>query len=251
MSDFAPGFASRHQAAADALQRAFAVGGDFAPIDPQDLVGRITMPRGFAPQSAAPAAPSPRHFEPADPDEDPTEGWDPFDPAPQVTPGRFVDPVAAAHAAGYAEGRAVAMAEIEDVKAREAALLEQVSRALAEGAHFDRERMAGHLRQTVLHLVTKMVGESGVAPDVLSARVTAAVELLADGAESALLRLHPDDVALIADKLPKSVFPVGDPHLARGSFALESASTLVEDGPEMWLEQLASAIDRVPIPPLC
>lgn len=251
MSDFAPGFASRHQAAADALQRAFAVGGDFAPIDPLDLVGRVTMPRGWVPQAAGPASPAPRHFTPADPEENPTEGWDPFDPGPQVTTGRSADPIAAAHAAGYAEGRADAMAEIEDIKAREAALLEQVSRALADGAHFDRERMAGHLRQTVLHLVTKMVGESGVAPDVLAARVKAAVDLLADGAESALLRLHPDDVPLIADKLPKSVFPVGDPHLARGSFALESASTLVEDGPDLWLEQLAQAIDRVPIPPLC
>ena len=43
---------------------------------------------------------------------------------------------------------------------------------------------------------------------------------------------------------------VGDPHLARGAFVIESASTIVEDGPDLWLEQLAQAIDRVPIPPL-
>jgi flagellar assembly protein FliH len=29
---------------------------------------------------------------------------------------------------------------------------------------------------------------------------------------------------------------------------LESASTIVEDGPELWLEQLAQAIDRVAVP---
>jgi flagellar assembly protein FliH len=44
------------------------------------------------------------------------------------------------------------------------------------------------------------------------------------------------------------VFAVGDVHVARGSFVLESASTIVEDGPELWLEQLAQAIDRVAVP---
>ena len=109
--------------------------------------------------------------------------------------------------------------------------------------------MAGHLRQTVLHLVTRMIGEAGVAPDVLAARIEAATDLLADSAESAILRLHPDDVALVQDHLPKTVFPVGDATLKRGAFVIESASTIVEDGPDLWLDQLAQAIDRVPIPP--
>ncbi|MCW3846921.1 flagellar assembly protein FliH [Sphingomonas sp. LB-2] len=194
---------------------------------------------------------APRHFSPADPGANPTEGWNPFDaelPKPHNS-GAFSDPIAAAHAAGVAEGRAAALAEIDDAHARETALLDQVSTALAAGAHFDRERMAGHLRQTVLHLVSKLVGEVGIAPDVLAARITAAVDLLADSAESALLRLHPDDVPLVEGKLPPTMFPVGDPHLARGAFVIESASTIVEDGPDLWLEQLAQAIDRVPIPP--
>jgi flagellar assembly protein FliH len=109
--------------------------------------------------------------------------------------------------------------------------------------------MAGQLRQTVLHLVSKLVGEVGIAPDVLAGRITAAVDLLADSAESALLRLHPDDLPLVEGKLPATIFPVGDPHVARGGFVIESASTIVEDGPDLWLEQLAQAIDRVPIPP--
>lgn len=240
MSDFAPGFAGRHRAAAHVLQRAFAGPVGFAPSD-ASRIGRGDFD--------APAGP--KHFSPADPDANPTEGWDPFAPDAQAESTGFVDPIAAAHAAGVAEGRAQAIAEIEDVHAREAALLDQVSTALSKGAHFDRERMAGHLRQTVLHLVTRLVGEAGVAPDVLAQRITAAVDLLADNAESALLRLHPDDVALVEGKLPANVFPVGDPHIARGGFTIESASTIVEDGPDLWLEQLAQAIDRVPIPPPC
>ncbi len=241
MSEFAPGFAGRIHAAAHVLQRAFGDGAAFAAAD----VGSIGR-RGFE----EPAV-SPRHFSPADPGANPTEGWDPFTAEAPAHPGPFIDPIAAAHDAGFAEGRAAALAEIEKAEAREAALLGQVSQALAAGAHFDRERMAGHLRQTVLHLVQRMIGEAGVAPDILAGRITAAVDLLADGAESALLRLHPDDVPLVQGKLPTTIFPVGDPHVARGSFVVESASTIVEDGPEIWLEQLALAIDRVPIPPAC
>lgn len=243
MSSFAPGFAGRHRAAEHILQRAFGDPVGFA-ASKIDTIGR----------RAASEAAAPRHFSPADPATNPTEGWDPFEAAaqPVSTPSQaFVDPIAAAHAAGFEEGRTAALADLEATQAREAALLEQVSIALATAAHFDRERMAGHLRQTVLHLVGKMVGEIGVAPDILAARINAATDLLADKAESALLRLHPDDVALVQGKLPASIFPVGDPHLARGAFVIESASTIVEDGPDLWLEQLAQAIDRVPIPPAC
>lgn len=242
--NFVPGFASRHRAAAHVLQKAFSDGEGFAASE----VSRIGRRETDGPVA-------PKHFTPANPGMNPTEGWDPLTnevAEPEVhASGPFVDPIAAAHAAGVAEGRAAALQELEDVKAREAALLTQVSEALAQGAHFDRERMAGHLRQTVLHLVSKLVGEVGVAPDVLTGRIKAAVDMLADNAESALLRLHPDDVALVEGKLPAHLFAAGDPNVARGGFVIESASTIIEDGPDLWLEQLATAIDSIPIPPAC
>lgn len=239
MSDFAPGFAGRHRAAEHVLHRAFSDPVGFAPSK-VDAIGRR-----FAPEPVV----APRHFAPADPAANPTEGWDPFAATAHPAPNHaFVDPIAAAHAAGFEEGRTAALAERETGQAREAALLEQISAALASATHFDREQMAEHLRQTVLHLVGKMVGEIGVAPGILAARIHAATELLADKAESAILRMNPEDVALVEGKLPASIFPVGDPHLARGAFVIESASTIVEDGPDLWLEQLALAIDRVPIP---
>lgn len=240
MSNFEPGLASRHRAAAHVLQRAFSDPVGFSPAD----VTRMGVREPVEPAE-------PKHFSPADPNANPTEGWDPFqtDLRSAGVSGPFTDPIAAAHAAGIEEGRAAALSEIEEIKARETALLDQVSTALSAGAHFDRERMAGQLRQTVMHLVGKLVGEVGVAPDVLTARINAAIDMLADSAESAILRVNPDDLPLIHGKLPESVFPVGDAHLARGAFVIESASTIVEDGPDLWLEQLAQAIDRVPIPP--
>lgn len=237
MSEFVAGLSARQGSAgiAEALQRAFAPGTGFAA-------------RTLGPRDAAPMV-EPKHFSPAEPGHKPTEGWDPFDPAPDMTAKPFVDPVTAAHEAGYAEGFAAARAEAETAARAQAALLQQVSDALTAGAHFDRERMAAHLRQTVLHLVTRMIGETSIAPEILATRIDAAIDMLADSAESAILRLHPDDVALVEGKLPKTVFPIADAAIQRGGFLIESASTIVEDGPDLWLEQLAQAIDRVPIPP--
>lgn len=218
MSDaFTPGFAG---GLGDALSQAF--GG----------------PRGFAPADLRVRAAQPRSFSPADPGANPTAGWDPFD----ANAKPYADPVATARAEGYADGLAAAAAE----DGRSQVLAESIGAALS--GRVDRDRVARQLRQTVLFLVAKIVGETGVAPDVLARRIEAATDLLSDSAESAMLRVHPDDVALLEGRLPATVFPVGDAAVARGSFVMESASTVVEDGPELWLDQLAAAIDRVAVP---
>ncbi len=258
MSSFVAGFAARHDNAAQLLAHAFAPPMGFAAADIRDRVtaAHASAPRraaGFAPQSsgqqqphAAPDAKSgPKHFSPADRDHNPTEGWDPLDAASETE--SFLDPLAAAHAAGYAEGLAAAAAAMQANAARDQALLTELAAALGTD-RVDRDRIAMQLRQTVLLLVGKLVGEIGVAPDLLAGRIEAATELFADASEAALLRVNPDDVALIEGKLPKSIFAAGDATIARGSFVLESASTIVEDGPAMWLDQLASAIDRVAVP---
>lgn len=246
MSDFTAGFTARHEAVAQALQQAFEISPEgFEPADLKARAARRDGPVSFSPRSEGP-----RHFHPADPDARPTEGWDPFTAASAstVAPAEFVDPIATAHAAGFAEGMAAAIAEIGEAGARDRALLADLAEALRSDGQLDRERMARQLRQTVLFLVSRLIGEVGIAPDMLAGRIDAAAEMLADSAESALLRVNPDDVPLLQDKLPKTVFAVGDASVARGSFVLESASTIVEDGPELWLEQLAQAIDRVAVP---
>jgi len=237
MSDFVAGFAPRYTGGADLLARAFAAPADFAAVD----VG-----------APAPAS-GPRHFSPAVPGHRPCADWDPLDPDfPAVT--LAAKAIEEARAAGYEQGHADALAEAQAIAAasqaagvRDRALLDALGDALA--GRLDREAMADRLRRTVLMLVERLVGETGVSADLLTGRVEAATELLAEPTESALLRVHPDDVALLDGRLPSSVFAAGDPHVARGSFVLESASTVVEDGPALWLEQLGAAIDRVPLPP--
>ena len=243
---FVAGFASRHDTAANLLQQAFAP--PVPGFTPRDMWAKLEREMGGAAAAPAPERPvAPKHFSPADRAGDkPTQGWDPLDA--EAEPSVFIDPVETAHAAGYAEGLAAAAAAARESGDRDAALLTELAAALANGHQLDRDRIAHQLRTTVMMLVSKLVGECGVGADMLNARIEAAAELLADASESALLRLNPDDMPLLADALPKSIFAAADPHLARGSFVLESASTLVEDGPDLWLSQLAQAIERVPLP---
>ncbi|MGP7796529.1 FliH/SctL family protein [Sphingomonas sp. CLY1604] len=241
-SGFVAGFAARHDTAAHLLQAAFAP----PPVGftPRDMWA--TLEREMAGEARASG---PKHFSPADRGGDkPTQGWDPLDA--DAEPSGFIDPVETAHAAGYAEGLAAAAAAARESGDRDRALIAELTAALANGHQLDRDRIAHQLRSTVLLLVNKLVGECGVAPAVLNGRIEAAAECLADASESALLRLNPDDLPLVDGSLPKTIFAAGDASLARGSFVLESASTLVEDGPDLWLGQLAEAIDRVPVPPL-
>lgn len=224
---FQAGFAARHAVAAGLLQAAFAPPSDFAPADPRDRRAE------------------PRHFSPANPGANPTAGWDPLDAC--GSPASFVDPVEAARAAGYAEGLAAASAAASVDSQRDETLIQGIAGSLG-AERLDRAAMAAQLRQTVLLLVTRVIGDVGVAADRLAARVDVAADMLADAAESAMLRIHPDDVPLLEGRLPVTIFPVGDAGLPRGSFVLESASTVVEDGPALWLEQLAGAIDKVALP---
>ena len=238
VSSFTAGLSSRHDLAASVLARAFAPAPGFVEASP------VTAPRSFSPQASR--EPSATHFSPADKSANPTQGWDPLHC--DAGTNTYLDPLAEAHAAGYAEGMAAAAAEMQAHAERDRALIAHLAEGLAGGSHIERGVFAERLRATVLHLVTRIVGEVGIAADVLAARVSAATDCLADAAESAMLRVHPDDVALLERRLPTTVFAVGDASLARGSFVLESASTVVEDGPEAWLEQLAHAIDKVPHP---
>ena len=111
------------------------------------------------------------------------------------------------------------------------------ARTALAATHADREQIARQLRQAV-----RLLASGLVASDILARRIELAAERLADSSESALLRLHPDDVAPLEGKLPMTVFAIGDAGVGRGSFVLESASAIIEDRPEQWLEQLAQAM---------
>jgi flagellar assembly protein FliH len=200
-------------------------------------------PVGFSP------APEPKHFRPADPGLKPTAGWDPFDPLgdrPKADTGS--DAIDAARAEGFAEGMATAERMAAERGEADAQALARIAAALEATAGFDRDALAGRLRQTVLALVSRLIGEAGVSTELLTKRIEAAVTLIADSAEPAMLRLNPEDLKLLEGHVPAPLLAVQDPAIERGGFRVETRSTAIEDGPSAWLNQLAAALDRAALP---
>ena len=156
---------------------------------------------------------------------------------PHANDAGFTRPAATAQAAACIEGMAATVAELDGARAHDRAMLIELAAALRSGGGADREQIARQLREAV-----RLLGTGLIAPDTLARRIELAAERLADSNESALLRLHPDDVAPLEGKLPTTVFAIGDAGVGRGSFVLESASAIIEDRPEQWLEQLAQAM---------
>jgi len=245
---FVAGLSARHDDAAIRLQRVVAERP--AGFAPADLIARIRQ--AFEDNGGSGDGEALCAYTPAERDAKLAKGWNAIasdddaeaaDSAAEIEAARQ-----AGHDAGFAAGLAAARAELGEAAERDRAMLARLVEALRADARIDRERLARNLRQTVQHLVTRLVGEAGVSAELLAARVTAATELLADAAESAVLRVNPADMALLAGNLPATIAPLGDPQVARGSFVLEAASTIVEDGPELWLEQLARTLDKVALP---
>jgi flagellar assembly protein FliH len=200
-------------------------------------------PVGFSP------APEPKHFRPADPGLKPTAGWDPFDPLGDKPRGEAPsDAVEAARAEGFAEGMAAAERMAAERGEADAQALARIAAVLEATAAFDRDTLASCLRQTVLTLVARLVGEAGVSADLLTKRIEAAVALIADSAEPAMLRLNPEDLKLLEGHVPAPLLAVQDAAMERGGFRIETRSTAIEDGPSAWLNQLAAALDRAALP---
>ena len=155
------------------------------------------------------------------------------------TPG---DPLAEAwqdgHATGLAEARAeaVALAEIE-VAAR-ARIELSFARLDAELAEALRQRMVA----TVMALCEATLAPLALDREALLYRVEKATAMLARGDDDKVLRLHPEDLALVVNHLPQDLEVLADPALERGALRIETQAGGVEDGPAHWHRAIAEAL---------
>jgi flagellar assembly protein FliH len=232
----------------------FAGAAEARPVDFGALGAAMSgMRGGFAaggPVHFSPA-PEPQHFRPATPGVNPTAGWDPFDPLGEkakTAPQASYDAIDAARAEGFAEGMAAAERMAAERGEADAKALSQLAGLFELMSDFDRDVLATRLRQTVLFLVTRLVGEVGVSGELLNSRIEAAVTLLADSSEMAQLRLNPADLTLVEGHAPAQVALIADETIGRGGFRIETRTTSIEDGPAAWLDQLAAALDRAALP---
>ena len=83
-------------------------------------------------------------------------------------------------------------------------------------------------------------GHPGMLP-VGDAFLGRAVAMFSRAEDERTLRLHPEDIALVSDRLQADWKVVPDPTLARGALRVETTSGGVEDGPAEWRRALAEA----------
>lgn len=148
-----------------------------------------------------------------------------------------------AFAAGFSEGRRTV--EMEVAAERDALLrLAETIEALRPEPHHELGLL---LAETVERLVRQIVGEVTLDKDIILSRANAAAELIAEEATPARMRLSPEDHArLIGADLPVEM--VADAALVPGMVLVETGEGWIEDGPEVGLEKLRIALDKMGVP---
>lgn len=164
-----------------------------------------------------------------------------FAPEPAAIPGP-ADPVAQAWSAGHAAGRDEALAKAAMADQADSTARDRIRLALAR---LDAEQTE-LLRQRLLTTV-EVLCEAAIAPlaldrDALAVRVTKAAAMLARADDDKVLRLHPEDLRLIADSLPEGIETQPDQTLERGALRIETAVGGVEDGPAQWRRAITAAL---------
>jgi flagellar assembly protein FliH len=164
---------------------------------------------------------------------------EPSDPVPA---GPEEDPEARAFAAGYAQGAADAEAAFTEALAQADAARAKLELAFGRlDAELTRE-LEARLRDAVLALCTPLLGDYAADPEALAARVKVAAGMLARAADERVIRLHPEDLALLGQRLPEDWHFEPDPALERGALRIEGTAGGVEDGPATWARALGDAL---------
>lgn len=162
-------------------------------------------------------------------------------PAPAV-----LDPDAIraeAFAQGLAEGRRTVEAEI----AAERDAVVRLAEALENLQPEPPRELGLLLAETVKRLVRQIVGEVEIDGDALLARALAAAEAVADESAPVRMRLHPEDHERLRGARI-DIEMVSDSHLAPGTILLETGEGWLEDGPQVRLDKLRAALDRLGVP---
>jgi len=154
------------------------------------------------------------------------------------------DPLALAWAEGYDHGRTEAEAEAQARAAEDEAARARIELSLARLDAELAEQLRQKLYATVETLCEAAVAPFALDPAALAARVERAAAMLARADDARLLRLHPDDLPLVAARLPEGLELQPDPALERGALRIESTAGGVEDGPSHWRRAIAEALSQ-------
>ena len=152
------------------------------------------------------------------------------------------DPIAEAWADGYARGLGEAQEAAAQLMADEAMAREKIELSITKLDAAMAADLKDRLRETVEALCEAAIAPAALDPDGLTRRVDVAAAMLARAQDERVIRLHPEDLALIAARLPEDWHFIPDATLTRGAVRVEGASGGVEDGPDQWRLAIAEAL---------
>jgi flagellar assembly protein FliH len=160
-------------------------------------------------------------------------------PAPQVEPE---DPLAIAFAQGYAAGAAEAQAQAAELASINAAASEGLVLSFAKLDEQLEQELRQRLRDAVAALCEGAIAPLALDEAMLMRRIERAVSMLARADDERLIRLHPDDIALLNPGFAADWQILPDRTLERGALRVETSSGGIEDGPELWRRVIAEAL---------
>lgn len=151
------------------------------------------------------------------------------------------DPIALAWAEGYVKGAEDARAEAAQAMAADAAARAALDLSFTRFDAELAESLRQRLQDTVMALCEATLVPYAHDEKTLAQRVERAVAMLSRADDDRVIRLHPDDLALVAPRLPQEWKFSPDPTLERGALRVETQNGGVEDGPAQWRRALAEA----------
>ncbi|MBB4858098.1 flagellar assembly protein FliH [Novosphingobium chloroacetimidivorans] len=154
------------------------------------------------------------------------------------------DPVGEAFAQGYTKGYEDARAEAEAIALDDSEAAEGLALSFARLDAALEEQLRQRLRDTVAALCEAAITPLTLDEDLLVRRVTTAAAMLARADDDRVIRVHPQDLALIAPRMRADWDVQPDATLERGSIRVEGVNGGVEDGPATWRRAIAEALHQ-------
>lgn len=154
------------------------------------------------------------------------------------------DLVEQAYARGFKQGHAQACSEAETVERRNDAARAALALSFARIDAGLEEDLRLRLRDTVAALCESVLAPMALDEDALIRRIERTVAMLARADDQRVVRLHPDDVALVSPRLNAEWKVVPDRFLERGAVRIENVHGGVEDGPANWRLAIAEALQQ-------
>ncbi len=152
------------------------------------------------------------------------------------------DPLALAWAEGFAAGANEARAQAQDQACRDAVAREALTLAFTRLDAELAETLRQRLHDTVAALCQAALAPLALNEDALLRRIERATAMFARADDERVIRLHPDDLALISARIGEDWEILPDPALERGALRVETASGGAEDGPAQWRLAIAEAM---------